>query len=107
MEANEEDIKKRYHKLSALVHPDKNPDPQATVAFEFVTWAHKELKEEDRRGFYVHTFEICRAQVESKWPLATREQNPAGFEQAVDKGRVLKYGFMVNCLLFLVLCWLV
>lgn len=32
--ASEEDIKVRYRKLSALVHPDKNTDPRARDAFE-------------------------------------------------------------------------
>ena len=42
--ATEEDIKKRYKKLSALVHPDKNRDPRAHEAFFQVNKAYEVLK---------------------------------------------------------------
>lgn len=63
-EANEEDIKRRYHRLSALVHPDKNSDPRAREAFEFVTKAHAELRDESRRDFFHKTFTQCRQSVQ-------------------------------------------
>ena len=63
--ANEEDIKKRYHRLSALVHPDKNQlDPRAREAFEIVKKAYDELKDEARRALFLQTFDVCRQQVE-------------------------------------------
>lgn len=64
LRANAEDVKRRYHKLSSLLHPDKNADEQASAAFEYVTWAHSELKDENRRQFYLETFALARQQVE-------------------------------------------
>jgi tetratricopeptide (TPR) repeat protein len=63
--ANEEDIKKRYHRLSSLVHPDKNQqDLRAREAFDYVTRAYDELRNENRRSLLLQTFDICRASVE-------------------------------------------
>ncbi|KAF5742593.1 hypothetical protein HS088_TW09G00644 [Tripterygium wilfordii] len=42
-------IKKRYWKLSLLVHPDKCPHPQAHQAFIILNKAFKELQDPDKR----------------------------------------------------------
>lgn len=81
-EANEEDIKRRYHKLSSLVHPDKNKDANATLAFEYVTWAYGELKDENRRRFYLETFALYRAQV--KKSRVMRQQHALTLEEEVE-----------------------
>ncbi|KAH9260159.1 hypothetical protein BASA81_001934 [Batrachochytrium salamandrivorans] len=78
LRANAEDIKRRYHKLSSLLHPDKNADQQAAAAFEYVTWAHSELKDENRRQFYLETFALAKQQVER-----TRAGRPAGATSAL------------------------
>ena len=59
-QANDEDIKKRFHKLSSLLHPDKNPDPNAREAFEFVTKAYSELKDISRRQYFLDVYESCK-----------------------------------------------
>jgi len=66
--ANDEDIKKRFHKLSALVHPDKNPNnaERAREAFEIVKKAEEELKDMDRRSLYLMTFHEARERVEDE-----------------------------------------
>jgi len=93
--ANDEDFKKRYHKLSALVHPDKNGnDPRAREAFEFVKKAYEELKNEDRRKLLLDTFDVCRKNVEiqraeSLKALGNREdlliEREGTFEFAFDR----------------------
>ncbi|GLU16396.1 hypothetical protein SLE2022_328320 [Rubroshorea leprosula] len=44
-----DNIKKRYWKLSLLVHPDKCPHPQAHQAFIILNKAFKELQDPDKR----------------------------------------------------------
>lgn len=39
------DVSKAYRKLSALVHPDKNPHPDARTAFEALNKAHRLLRD--------------------------------------------------------------
>ena len=39
------DVSKAYRKLSALVHPDKNPHPEARTAFEALNKAHRMLRD--------------------------------------------------------------
>merc|ERR1719201_1832502 len=47
--ATDEDIKQRYHRLSAMVHPDKLEDPRARDAFIVVKNAHKTLNNKNKR----------------------------------------------------------
>ncbi|WOG97231.1 hypothetical protein DCAR_0416571 [Daucus carota subsp. sativus] len=44
-----ENIKKRYWKLSLMVHPDKCPHPQANQAFIILNKAFKDLQDPDKR----------------------------------------------------------
>lgn len=39
------DVSRAYRRLSLLVHPDKNPGPEAQAAFEALKQSHKLLKE--------------------------------------------------------------
>lgn len=39
------DVSKAYRKLSALVHPDKNPQADARLAFEALNKAHRALRD--------------------------------------------------------------
>ena len=52
--ATEEDIKQRYRALSGLVHPDKCILEGAGQAFEYVSGAHKELIDEQRRTIVIN-----------------------------------------------------
>ena len=101
-QANEEDIKKRYHKLSGLVHPDKNmQEPLARDAFEYVKKAYDELKNEERRALLLQTFEVCRSNVErfrmeELKKLGNREdlliEKHGTLEEALDKEIKLTLG---------------
>jgi len=63
--ATEEDIKKRYKKLSALVHPDKNQgNPLSHDAFEQVKKAYALLKDEGSRKVAVSIIKDCTSRVE-------------------------------------------
>jgi tetratricopeptide (TPR) repeat protein len=83
-EANNEDIKKRFHKLSSLVHPDKNPDysQRAREAFEIVTHAHEELINVDRRNLYLEIFDQAKQQVETFRAMKLKEYG--GNEQRLE-----------------------
>lgn len=92
-DVNDEDVKKRYHKLSSLLHPDKNFDARAPDAFEVLTKAHHELKE--RRDFYMELFDVCRKtsdaarilrlQSEYRDNLAAFDANEPTFLEAHEK----------------------
>ena len=64
VDATEHDIKRRYKKLSQLVHPDKNKDPRANDAFDQVKKSHKKLVDDDQRAIAVKTIKQCTERVE-------------------------------------------
>lgn len=64
-DANEEDVKSRYRRLSALVHPDKNIGADnAKDAFDEVKKAYNLLKETDAREYNASLVESGRARGE-------------------------------------------
>ena len=54
-EASEMDIKKSYRKLSKQVHPDKNKEPGATMAFQKLQKAYEVLYDKEKRRTYDQT----------------------------------------------------
>ena len=48
-DATDTDIKKQYRALSMLVHPDKNPHPEAAAAFNVLDSAYKQLQDVEKR----------------------------------------------------------
>ena len=67
IDATAEDIKNRYRKLSARVHPDKNlEEPSAREAFEFVKAAYQKLSDEDARKVVVMNIEYIHSEVQKE-----------------------------------------
>mmetsp|Transcript_9901 Transcript_9901/g.18657 ORF Transcript_9901/g.18657 Transcript_9901/m.18657 type:complete len:402 (+) Transcript_9901:2023-3228(+) len=62
-DATNEDIKKRFHKLSTLVHPDKNSDTRAQDAFDQVKRAYTKLKDDNARALIVEVIKQTRSRV--------------------------------------------
>jgi DnaJ homolog subfamily C member 8 len=61
-----EELKKKYRKLAAYVHPDKNPDDKerAQIAFEAVSRAYKILNDEKQRKEALEVVDEARERVE-------------------------------------------
>lgn len=51
-EANENEIKKAYRKLSLQYHPDRNPDPEATEKYKAINEAYEVLGDSQKREQY-------------------------------------------------------
>lgn len=50
--ASDEDIKKSYRKIAAMVHPDRCHHEKATQAFQNISHAYKTLIDPDKRNHY-------------------------------------------------------
>ncbi|KAB1995151.1 hypothetical protein ES319_D13G142300v1 [Gossypium barbadense] len=69
-----DNIKKKYWKLSLMVHPDKCPHPQAHQAFIILNKAFKELQDPDKRKALDEKIKLKEEQEEFKAELrAMRE----------------------------------
>ncbi|XVF30001.1 hypothetical protein REPUB_Repub16aG0019800 [Reevesia pubescens] len=64
-----DNIKKKYWKLSLLVHPDKCPHPQAHQAFIILNKAFKELQDPDKRKALDEKIKLKEEQEEFKTEL--------------------------------------
>ena len=64
VDATDEDIKQRYHRLSAMVHPDKLEDTRARDAFIVVKNAHKTLNNKSKRENIIKLINGARRTVE-------------------------------------------
>ena len=51
-EAEQEEIKKAYRKLSLQFHPDRNPDPEATEKYKAINEAYEVLSDSQKREQY-------------------------------------------------------
>ena len=53
-DANETEIKKAYRELSLKFHPDRNPDPNATMKFQEISEAYETLSDPMKKQEYDH-----------------------------------------------------
>jgi hypothetical protein len=60
-ECGQADVSKAFRRLSVLVHPDKNPGPEARAAFEALNETHRMLKDPSR---LVRCAVLCQAEPE-------------------------------------------
>lgn len=51
-QAGESEIRSAFHQKSLALHPDRNPDPEATEEFKLVTEAYEILSDNDARAAY-------------------------------------------------------
>jgi len=51
-DATEEEIKKKYRKLSLQYHPDRNPDPSVAEHFKEINGAYETLSDKSKRNEY-------------------------------------------------------
>ncbi|XP_043196378.1 dnaJ homolog subfamily C member 8-like isoform X2 [Amphibalanus amphitrite] len=62
-----QDLKKKYKRMSILVHPDKNPDDRerAQTAFDIINKAYKALEDENTRKKCMDVVEEAKFKVDS------------------------------------------
>ncbi|KAK9836345.1 hypothetical protein WJX81_007267 [Elliptochloris bilobata] len=85
------DVSKAYRRLSILVHPDKNPGPDARAAFEALNKAHRELKDPGSREELVKAgAEAGRQKREAAEAAATPEERVVLYAARKEKTRELK-----------------
>lgn len=73
-ESNNRDIKRAYHKLSRIIHPDKCKHENATECFQRVSAAHILLMNNAERKLY-------DSGVEEKWMYSKKAMNKGNFCQ--------------------------
>ncbi|KAK3037061.1 hypothetical protein RJ639_031778 [Escallonia herrerae] len=72
---SEDNMKKRYWKLSLMVHPDKCPHPQANQAFIKMNKAYKDLRDPYKRK--IMDEKIIRKEEEEKFKVELKEMREA------------------------------
>ena len=87
IDANVEDVKSRYKKLSTLVHPDKNMgNDQAKDAFDEVKKAYNTLKDTEQREYVVSLVKAGRSRADEVF----KKSKDAGALEEVQKKEVMK-----------------
>lgn len=83
-DATEQDIKNRYRKLSAKVHPDKNRGIEnADVSFEEVKKAYNRLLDKDQRKVTIKNIEVAKeGAIEARKDLIASRKNTPGFDES-------------------------
>ena len=90
-DANVEDVKTRYRKLSALTHPDKNLGvPNASASFDYVKEAYNVLKEEDKRKHTADLVEAGRMRAEEAFKTVKKSGNVTATLEEMSGKEVMK-----------------
>lgn len=66
LDASADEIKMRYRKLSALVHPDKCDDPRAQDAFQEVKRAYEQMQNSERKELCITLIEQATENVKKE-----------------------------------------
>lgn len=82
-----DEVKKKYKRLSILVHPDKNQDDpdRAQQAFEIINKAWKTLENEETRTKCLDVIEEARARTDHMINEKRKKLKREGKEQRVDE----------------------
>lgn len=88
-----EEAKKKYRRLSILVHPDKNQDDaeRAQTAFEIVNKAWKTLENEETRKKCMDVIEEARGRTDLMIEEKRKRQKKEGKGAAVEEDDPAKY----------------
>ncbi|KAK9815590.1 hypothetical protein WJX72_006442 [[Myrmecia] bisecta] len=85
------DVSKAYRRLSMLVHPDKNPGPEAQQAFEALNQAHRLLRDPgEREELLKQSCEAAQRRREAAEAAATPEERVALFAVKKEKAKELQ-----------------
>ncbi|RZF40583.1 hypothetical protein LSTR_LSTR007466 [Laodelphax striatellus] len=88
-----EDAKKKYKRLSILVHPDKNPDDseRAQNAFEIISKAWKTLENDDTRKKCLDVIEEATARTDHMISEKRKRQKKEGKDGQVEEDEPAAY----------------
>mmetsp|Transcript_2802 Transcript_2802/g.2626 ORF Transcript_2802/g.2626 Transcript_2802/m.2626 type:complete len:129 (+) Transcript_2802:151-537(+) len=84
-EASQEEIKKKYHMLSVLVHPDKNKHEKAVDAFHLLEQAYKTLIDPEKRRIYQRVMREAKERVEYERKKENKRRQDMGLEALPDE----------------------
>jgi DnaJ family protein C protein 8 len=88
-----DEVKKKYKRLSILVHPDKNQDDaeRAQQAFEIINKAWKTLENEETRNKCLDVIEEAKARTDHMISEKRKKLKREGKEQRVDEDEPENY----------------
>jgi len=95
-----EDVKKKFRRLSILVHPDKNPNDQerAQMAFDAVKRAWTTLEDKNTRLAAMEVVEEARGRTKINMEEKRRRLKREGKPCAVEEDDPIKFKIAVNIL---------
>jgi len=95
-----DDVKKKFRRLSILVHPDKNPNDQerAQVAFDAVKRAWTTLEDRGTRNAALEVVEEARGRTKINMEEKRRRLKREGKPFAVEEDDPIKFKIAVNIL---------